>query len=125
MIGRSCWPARPGVLGAVYSVPVAAAFAALILLGTWHPRAVGTALITSSLAVAVASPVTHETPPLDWPDPTLSYLLTAFALVLAPLALGVGLVFNRVMVAVRPATTMKSWPLIPGIAAAGLLIGIC
>ena len=113
-------------LGAVYSVPVAGAlFAALILLGTWHPRAVGTALITSSLAVAVASPVTHETPPLDWPDPTLSYLLTAFALVLAPLALGVGLVFNRVMVAVRPATTMKSWPLIPGIAAAGLLIGIC
>ena len=113
-------------LGAVYSVPVGGAlFAARILLGTWHPRAVGTALITSSLAVAVASPVTHETPPLDWPDPTLSYLLTAFALVLAPLALGVGLVFNRVMAAARPATTTKSWLLIPGIAAAGLLIGIC
>ena len=47
-------------LGAVYSVPLGGAlFAARILLGTWHPRAVGTALITSSLAVAVASPVTH------------------------------------------------------------------
>ena len=56
-------------LGAVYSVPLGGAlFAAQILLGTWHPRAVGTALITSSLAVAVASPVTHLEHPLDWPD---------------------------------------------------------
>jgi H+/Cl- antiporter ClcA len=48
-------------LGAVYSVPVGGAlFAVRILLHTWHPRAVGTALITSSLAVSVASPVTHD-----------------------------------------------------------------
>jgi H+/Cl- antiporter ClcA len=113
-------------LAAVYSVPLGGAlFAARIMLKTWHPRAVGTALITSSLAVAVASPVTHERPPLHWPDIQLSYLLTAFALVLAPLAFAVGLAFNHVMARARPATTMKSWLLIPAIAAAGLLIGIC
>ncbi len=113
-------------LAAVYSVPVGGAlFATRIMLKTWHPRAVGTALTTSSLAVAVASLVTHERPPLAWPDPQLSYLLTAFALVLSPLALGVGLAFDRVMAFARPATTTKSWLLIPAIAAAGLLIGIC
>ena len=83
-------------LAAVYSVPVGGAlFATRIMLKTWHPRAVGTALITSSLAVAVASPVTHETTPLNWPDPQLSYLLTGFALILSPLAFGVGVLFNR------------------------------
>ena len=113
-------------LAAVYSVPLGGAlFAARIMLKTWHPRAVGTALITSSLAVTVASPVTHERPPLHWPDIQLSYLLTAFALVLAPLAFAVGLAFNHVMARARPATTMKSWLLIPAIAATGLLIGIC
>ena len=113
-------------LAAVYSVPIGGAlFATAIILKTWHPRAVGTALITSSLAVAVASPVTHEATPLDWPDPQLSYLLAAFALVLAPLALGIGLGFNHIMFRARPAKVMKSWVLIPTIAAAGLLIGIC
>ena len=113
-------------LAAVYSVPVGGAlFATAILLKTWHPRAVGTALITSSLAVAVASPITHEATPLDWPDPQLSYLLAAFAIALAPLALGVGLGFNHLMARARPATLIKSWVLIPAIAAAGLLIGLC
>jgi H+/Cl- antiporter ClcA len=113
-------------LAAVYSVPIGGAlFATAIMLKTWHPRAVGTALITSSLAVAVASPVTHETSPLDWPNPQLSYLLAAFAILLAPLALGVGLAFNRLMASARPATLMKSWVLIPAIAAAGLLVGLC
>jgi H+/Cl- antiporter ClcA len=113
-------------LAAVYSVPVGGAlFATRVMLKTWHPRALGTALITSSLAVAVASTVTHERPALAWPDPKLSYLLTVFALVLSPLALGVGLAFNHVMARAQPATTMKSWLLIPAIAAAGLLIGIC
>jgi H+/Cl- antiporter ClcA len=113
-------------LAAVYSVPVGGAlFATRIMLKTWHPRAVGTALITSSLAVAVASPVTHEVPPLTWPDPQLSYLLTGFALFLSPFAFGLGLLFNRIMTWARPAATIKSWVLIPAIAAAGLLIGIC
>jgi H+/Cl- antiporter ClcA len=113
-------------LAAVYAVPVGGAlFATRIMLNTWHPRAVGTALITSSLAVTVASPVTHEVPPLAWPDPQLSYLLTGFALILSPFAFGLGLLFNRVMALARPATTIKSWVLIPAIAAAGLLIGIC
>jgi H+/Cl- antiporter ClcA len=112
-------------LAAVYIVPVGGAlFATSIMLKTWHPRAAGTALITSSLAVAVASPVTHEKAPLHWPDPHLSYLLTAFALVLSPLALGVGLLFNRVMAVARPATSMRSWTLIPAIAFAGLLVGV-
>ncbi|MDV3124337.1 chloride channel protein [Mycobacterium sp. 21AC1] len=113
-------------LAAVYSVPVGGAlFATRIMLKTWQPRAVGTALITSSLAVAVASPVTHAQAPLHWPGPELSYLLTGFALVLAPLALGVGMAFNRIMASARPATTKTSWLIIPGIAGAGLLIGSC
>ena len=72
--------------------------------------------------MAVASPVTHDATPLDWPNPKLSYLLTAFALALAPLALAVGLAFNRVMASARPKKVMKSWLLIPGIAAASLRV---
>ena len=113
-------------LGAVYSVPLGGAlFAARIILGTWHPRAVGTALITSSLAVAVASPVTHLDHPLTWPDPQLSYLFAVLALAIAPLALAVGLAFNRVMAFARPRAQIRSWVLVPSIAAAGLLIGVC
>jgi hypothetical protein len=59
------------------------------------------------------------TPPLDWPNPKLSCLLTAFALLLAPLAVAV---FNRVMASARPKRVMKSWPLIAGIAAASLRV---
>lgn len=44
----------------------------------------------ASLALAAATGVTHETPPLDRPDRTLSYPMT------------------------RPTTTVKSWLLIPG-----------
>jgi H+/Cl- antiporter ClcA len=113
-------------LGAVYGVPLGGAlFAARILLGTWHPRAVGTALITSSLAVAVASPVTHLEHALTWPDAKLSYLFAFLALAIAPLAVAVGLAFNRVMAIARPTVRFKSWVLIPAIAAAGLLTGIC
>ncbi|CAN5291436.1 chloride channel protein [soil metagenome] len=113
-------------LGAVYGVPLGGAlFASRILLGSWHPRVVGTALLTSSLAVAVASPVTHDAPPLVWPDPELSYLLALAALLLAPLAMMVGAAFNRLMAAARPAQLVTSWRLIPAIAGAGLLIGIC
>jgi len=113
-------------LGAVYSVPLGGAlFAARILLGTWHPRAVGAALITSSLAVAVASPVTHLEHALTWPDARLSYLFGFLALAIAPLAAAVGLAFNRVMAAARPKVQFKSWVLIPAVAAAGLLTGIC
>lgn len=112
-------------LGAVYAVPVGGAlFAIRIMLHTWHPRAVGAALITSSLAVAVAAPVTHVRAPLDWPEPELSYLLTAFALILAPLAVAVGTAFNRIMSTARPATPVTSWLIIPGIAGAGLLVGL-
>ncbi|PRC44593.1 chloride ion channel protein [Mycobacterium sp. ITM-2017-0098] len=112
-------------LGAVYSVPLGGAvFAARILLGTWHPRALGTALITSSIAVAVAAPVTHLEHPLSWPDARVSYLLVFLALALAPLAVAVGLAFDRVMNS-APNLTLASWMVIPGIAAAGLLTGIC
>ena len=113
-------------LGAVYSVPLGGAvFAARILLGTWHPRALGTALITSSLAVAVAAPVTHLQHPLVWPDFELSYLFVFLALALAPLAVAIGLSFDRAMTAARPGVQPRSWMLIPAIAAAGLLTGIC
>ncbi len=113
-------------LGAVYSVPLGGAvFAARIVLGTWHPRALGCALITSSLAVAVASPVTHLEHVLSWPDAKLSYLLAFLALAIAPLAAAVGLAFDRVMAAAKPRVQLRSWVLIPSVAAAGLLTGIC
>ena len=113
-------------LGAVYSVPLGGAlFAARILLGTWHPRVLGTALITSSLAVAVAFPVTHFDHVLSWPDAKLSYLFAFLALAIAPLAAAIGLAFNRVMAAARPSVQIRSWVLIPTVAAAGLLTGIC
>ncbi|BBX01115.1 chloride ion channel protein [Mycolicibacterium moriokaense] len=113
-------------LGAVYSVPLGGAlFAARILLGTWHPRALGTALITSSLAVAVAAPVTHLEHPLTWPDARTSYLFAFLALAVAPLAAAIGLAFNRVMSTASPKVQFHSWMLIPAIAAAGLLTGVC
>jgi H+/Cl- antiporter ClcA len=111
-------------LGAVYGVPLGGAlFTISILLHSWHPRVVGTALITSSLGVAVASPVTHLRHSLDWPDADLSYLFALLALVIAPLAVGVGIAFNRITATTK--TPAASWLLIPGIAAAGLLTGIC
>jgi H+/Cl- antiporter ClcA len=113
-------------LGAVYSVPLGGAlFAAQILLKTWHPRALGCALITSSLAVAVASPVTHFEHVLTWPDARLSYLFVFLALAIAPAAAAIGLAFDRVMAAARPRTARCSWVLIPAVAAAGLATGIC
>jgi H+/Cl- antiporter ClcA len=113
-------------LGAVYAVPIGGAlFTVRIMLKTWHPRALGAALITSSLAVAVASLVTHNQPSLNWPHPHLSYLLIVYALTLAPLTLVVGLAFNRLTAAAEQAALTRSWLLIPAIAGAGLLIGVC
>jgi H+/Cl- antiporter ClcA len=112
-------------LGAVYAVPVGGAmFTLRIMLKSWHPRAVGAALITSSLAVAVSSFVTHDQPNLRWPNPDVSYRLIAYALALAPLALVIGLVFNRIM-GWAGQRTPRSWLLIPAIAGAGLLVGVC
>ena len=113
-------------LGAVYGVPLGGAlFATRIMLRTWHPRALGTALITSSLAVAVAAPVTHLEHSLVWPDVQSSYLLLFLGLAIAPLSVAVGLAFDRVMAAARPRPQMHSWTLVPAIAAAGLVMGIC
>jgi H+/Cl- antiporter ClcA len=113
-------------LGAVYGVPLGGAlFAVRILLGTWHPRAVGTALVTSSLAVVVSSPVTHLERSLVWPDPSLSYLFVILACAIAPLAVVVGLAFDELMKWVRPRPQIRSWMLVPAIAVAGLATGIC
>jgi H+/Cl- antiporter ClcA len=112
-------------LGAVYSVPLGGAlFAVRIVLGTWHPRAVGTALITSSLAVAVAAPVTHLDHLLTWPDPSLSYFFVGLALVIAPLSVVIGFGFDKLMKLARPKPQISSWTLMPTIAAAGLAIGV-
>jgi H+/Cl- antiporter ClcA len=113
-------------LGAVYAVPLAGAlFSVRIMLNTWHPRAVGAAFLTSSLAVAVGSAITHDHPILDWPTGKSSYLLTLHALILAPLTLAVGLAFKGLMAAARPASPMRTWVLVPALAAAGLVMGIC
>ena len=113
-------------LGAVYAVPLAGTlFAARILLNSWHPRALGAALLSSSLAVAIGSAVTHDQASLEWPVGESSYLLTLHALVLAPLTLVVGLAFKRIMAAARPAALIGTWRLIPALAGAGLVMGIC
>ncbi|OBK20983.1 chloride ion channel protein [Mycobacterium asiaticum] len=113
-------------LAAVYAVPLAGAlFTLRILLNTWRLRAVGAALITSSLAVAVGSLVTHDHPELDWPSAESAYLLSAHGLALAPLAFAVGWAFNKIIAAARPAELIRSWVLVPALAAAGLLTGIC
>ncbi|WP_431235461.1 chloride channel protein [Mycolicibacterium psychrotolerans] len=112
-------------LAAVYSVPMGGAlFAIQIVLRSWSLRTVGTAMITSSIAVAVAAPVTHLEVPLHWPDPELSYLLTGFAVLISPLALAVGRGFNRLMQYAKAHRVGDSWLLIPAIAAAGLLVGV-
>jgi H+/Cl- antiporter ClcA len=113
-------------LGAVYAVPLAGAmFSARILLNTWQPRALGAALLTSSLAVAIGSASTHDQPTLVWPTLESTYLLTAHGLLLAPLALVVGLAFNWLMAAARPARPIRTWVLIPALAGAGLVMGVC
>jgi H+/Cl- antiporter ClcA len=113
-------------LGAVYAVPLGGAiFTLRVMLKSWHPRDMGAALISSSLAVSVASLVTHDQPNLLWPKPDVSYLLVAYALALAPLALVVGLVFNRVTGWAGQRELPRSWLLIPSIAGAGLLVGVC
>ena len=112
-------------LGAVYSVPLGGAlFAARIVLRSWHPRVVGTALITSSLAVAVSAPVTHLTHPIEWPNASLSYFFLALAVVVAPLSVAVGFGFDKLMKLARPTPQFCSWTLIPTIAVAGLATGI-
>jgi H+/Cl- antiporter ClcA len=113
-------------LGAVYAVPLGGAlFALRIMLRTWQLRAVGAALITSSLAVSVASVLTHNQSILTWPNLHFSYRLIGYALVLGPLTFAVGLVFNRIMAAAHRAALRRSWLLIPAIACAGLLTGVC
>ena len=117
-------------LAAVYGVPIGGAlFALRIVLHTWNIRAVITALVTSGIAVLVAAPFTHDEPALQWPDPQLSYLLIGAAVLLAPLALGVGRVFSALMARARAGAAQHgprdSWLLIPALAAAGLLVGLC
>lgn len=113
-------------LAAVYAVPLAGAlFTLRILLNTWRRRAVGAALITSSLATAVGSVLTHNEPELTWPGAESIYLFSARALMFAPLSFAVGWAFNRIMAAARPAKLIRSWVLIPALAGAGLLTGIC
>ncbi len=113
-------------LGAVYAVPLAGAlFSIRILLTTWQPRAVGAAFLSSGLAVAVGSAITRDQPNLQWPIGESTYLLTAHGLLLAPVALVVGLAFNRLMAVARPARQPRTWLLVPALAGAGLVMGIC
>lgn len=113
-------------LGAVYAVPLAGAlFSIRILLSTWQPRAVGAAFLSSGLAVAVGSAITRDQPNLQWPVEESTYLLTAHGLLLAPVALAVGLAFNRLMATARPARQMQTPLLIPALAGAGLVMGVC
>jgi H+/Cl- antiporter ClcA len=77
------------------------------------------------LAVAIGSAITHDHPELDWPRAESTYLLSAHGLALAPVAFAVGWAFNKIIAVARPTKLVRSWMLIPGLAAAGLLTGIC
>ena len=117
-------------LAAVYSVPIGGAlFALRIVLRTWNIRAVVTAVVTSGLAVLVAAPFTHRGPALHWPHPHLSYLLIVLAVLLAPATLAAGLAFTRLTARARSRAAERgprdTWLLIPALAGAGLLVGLC
>ncbi len=117
-------------LGAVYGVPIGGAmFALRVVLRTWNIRAVVAALITSGVAVLVAAPFTHDEPALRWPNPSLSYLLTAAVVLLAPLTVAVGIAFHTLMRRARAAAAERgprnTARLIPALATAGLLVGLC
>ena len=137
-LGTSRWALTPGDrqillacaagagLGAVYSVPLGGAlYAARIMLGSWHPRVIGTALITSSLAVAVSAPVTHLEHSVVWPNAKLSYLFVFLGCAVAPVAVVVGFAFNKVTAWARPVPQLRSWRLVPAIAVAGIATGVC
>ncbi len=47
------------------------------------------------------------------------------ALAIAPLAVVIGLAFNRLMALAGPKPQLTSWVLVPGVALAGLITGIC
>ncbi len=116
-------------LAAVYGVPIGGAlFTLRIVLRTWNIRAVVTAVVTSGIAVLVASPFISDGPALHWPNPQLSYLLIAVAVLLAPLTVGVGILFNALMTRARVRAAERgprdTWLLIPALAAAGLLVGV-
>ena len=93
-------------LGAVYSVPVGGAlFAARILLGSWHPRVLGTALITRAWRSRWPRRSPIWTRPLHWPDPSLSYLFVGIGAASSRRwRLAVGLAFNKLMALARPAS---------------------
>ena len=95
------------------------------MLNTWHSAGGGRGADHFQPGRRGRLGITHDEPELIWPSVESSYLLTAHGLILAPLALVVGLGFNRIMAAARPASLMRSWVLIPALAAAGLLTGIC
>ncbi|EUA36408.1 putative membrane protein [Mycobacterium avium subsp. avium 2285 (R)] len=124
--GRSCWPARRGrsgrgVCGAAGRCAVRGPDPAAHLAAAGG----GAAFLSSGVAVAVGSAVTGDQPNLRWPVEESTYLLTAHGLLLAPVALAVGLVFNRLMAVARPARPMRTWTLIPALAGAGLVTGVC
>ena len=54
-----------------------------------------------------------------------SYRLIGYALALGPVTLLLGLAFNRLMASAHHGALRRSWLLIPAVAAAGLLVGIC
>lgn len=116
-------------LAAVYGVPIGGAlFALRIVLRTWNIRALITAVVTSGIAVLVAAPFISDGPALHWPNPQLSYLLIAVAVLLTPLTVGVGMAFNALMDRAR-ARAAERGPrdtrlLIPALASAGLLVGL-
>jgi H+/Cl- antiporter ClcA len=62
---------------------------------------------------------------LVWPDPKLSYLFVFLGCAMAPLAVAVGLAFDKLMALARPEPQLRSWMLIPAVALAGLATGIC
>jgi H+/Cl- antiporter ClcA len=55
----------------------------------------------------------------------VTYRLIGYALALAPVALVVGLIFNRITGWASQRGAYRSWLLIPAIAGAGLLVGVC
>lgn len=118
------WASAAGAgLAAVYNVPLGGAlFTVQVLLRSWRPATVITALATSVIAVTTTWPVEHGAPTFDWPVTHPDWGSALFAVLVAPLAVAIGWAFEALTGRVDP-STRRGWRIVPQVAAAGLLTG--
>ncbi|MGV9824470.1 MULTISPECIES: chloride channel protein [unclassified Gordonia (in: high G+C Gram-positive bacteria)] len=122
---RLLWAAAAGAgLAAVYNVPIAGAlFTVEVLLRSWRPAAVLTALAVSAIAVGTTWPITHGAPTFAWPVTHTGWGTIIFACAVIPVAVLLGRGFLALTSGTNPLGHRSPW-IIVAIGAAGLLTGV-